>query len=60
MLPRATRHATLVGLAAFSGSLCGWKLVPAKWRPLVLSTSPHQGASQTQAVGQKEHVGTDE
>jgi uncharacterized membrane protein YgdD (TMEM256/DUF423 family) len=25
----------VVGVRAFSGSLCGLKLVPSKWRPLI-------------------------
>ncbi len=43
----------MVGVAAFSGSLCGSKLVPAKWHRLVPPTSPHQGATRrvTPAVG---------
>jgi hypothetical protein len=36
-----------VGLCAFSGTLCGLKLVPSKWRYLVSPTSPHQGAGAT-------------
>jgi hypothetical protein len=39
----------VVGVAAFSGSLRDLKLVPAKWRYLIPSTSPHhpyQGAPQ--------------
>jgi hypothetical protein len=36
----------MVGVGAFSSSLRGLKLVPAKWRDLVPPTSPHQGATQ--------------
>jgi len=37
---RANKACTrLVGLAAFSGSFLGSKLVPSKWRCLVLPTS---------------------
>ena len=43
-----------MGVVAFSGSLRGWELVPAKWRCLVPPrriepveiTSPHQGATR--------------
>jgi hypothetical protein len=34
-----TKHIRLVGLCAFSGSLCGLKLIPAKRRYLVPPTS---------------------
>jgi hypothetical protein len=45
--PRKITGAGVVGIAAFSGSLCGLKLVPSKWRCLVPPTSPHQGANAT-------------
>jgi len=43
----------LVGVGAFSSTLRGLKLVPAKTRYLVPPTSPHQGATRrvTPAVG---------
>ena len=47
--PRASAGAGVVGLLpegtawAFSGSLRGLELVPAKWHPLVLPTSTAQG-----------------
>jgi uncharacterized membrane protein YgdD (TMEM256/DUF423 family) len=34
-----TKHIRLVGVCAFSGSLRGLKLVPAKWRSLIPPTS---------------------
>ncbi|HET8671068.1 MAG TPA: hypothetical protein VFM05_10705, partial [Candidatus Saccharimonadales bacterium] len=45
----------LVGVCAFSGSLCGLKLVPSKWRYLVPPTNPHQSATRrvTRAVGRQ-------
>jgi hypothetical protein len=59
---QANAGAMVVGLAAFSGSLRGLKLVPVKWRYLVpprriepveiASGYPLQGASQTHTVGQ--------
>ena len=33
--PRDSTETMVVGVSAFSGSLRGLKLVPAKWRPLV-------------------------
>jgi hypothetical protein len=38
-------------VATFSGRFLGLRLVPAKWHSLASSTSPHQGATQTPAVG---------
>jgi hypothetical protein len=37
----------VVGVCAFSGSLYGLEWVPIKWRYLIPSTSPHQGANAT-------------
>ena len=34
-----TKHIRLVGVAAFSGSLCGLELIPVKWCCLVPPTS---------------------
>src|SRR6266498_5636967 len=49
---RLHANTRLVGLAAFSGSLCDLELVPSKRRYLIPPTSPHQGATRrvTQAV----------
>jgi hypothetical protein len=38
--PRKSTETMVVGAYAFSGSLCGLKLVPAKWRYLVSHASP--------------------
>jgi hypothetical protein len=40
----ANHAGVVVGVAAFLGSLCHLKLVPAKWRPLVPPTSTPEGA----------------
>jgi hypothetical protein len=37
--PRKSTETMVVGVAAFSGTLCGLKLAPAKWRSLVPPTS---------------------
>src|SRR5215212_4880539 len=49
----ANHAGVVVGVGAFSSSLRGFRMVPAKWRPLVPPTSPHQGATRrvTPAVG---------
>ena len=43
---RLHANTRLVGLAAFSGSLCDLELVPSKRRYLIPPTSPHQGATR--------------
>jgi uncharacterized membrane protein YgdD (TMEM256/DUF423 family) len=37
-----TKHIRLVGVCAFSSSLCGLKMVPLKWRFLVSPTSGYR------------------
>ena len=44
--PRKSTGTIVVGVCAFSGSLCGLELVPSKWRYLIPPTSgyPLKGA----------------
>ncbi len=65
--PWVSTRTVVVGVGAFSGSLCGSKPVPAKLRYLIPPTSPHQGAARrvTRAVslpefdiGVSEEIGT--